>query len=227
MKRSRVPAILCLALVATGHLHSQSGSVETEQVTWQLLSLAGGLADAESAVNAQLERGLVPTGIELEPNGTLILLFTSVIHMEFTGWGITEHTDWNALETDIVDTIRDGFRPVDISRTENGLIVLWLKSNTAIAGWRIHAAPQDRTAHGKTVEGFRDNGFELWGISSHAGLTWYLFIRREVLPAGARIQVHGHDLEALRDGIRRVVQDGAAPRAVAHDEEGFTIAYEE
>ena len=54
-------------------------------------SLAGGLADAESAVKLS-RTGLVRcTGIELERRtASLILLFTSVIHMEFTGRGITE-----------------------------------------------------------------------------------------------------------------------------------------
>lgn len=232
MRRTRLAVGLSLALAVSAltfpaHLHSQSAPPESTPVGWRLLSLGGGIDEAEAAINSQLTTGLVPIGVELEPDGTLLLLFTREVSIEFSGWRITEHMDWNSLETDVTAGIRDGFRPVDISRTPEGLLILWLRSDDEISGWRIHAASPERTARAETVQAFRENGFALQGLSAHEGLDWYLFVRQGSRAPAAHIRVHSGDPVTLRDGISATVQDGTLPCAIAHDDEGFLVAYQE
>ncbi|MFW5688137.1 MAG: hypothetical protein ACOC1U_01085 [Spirochaetota bacterium] len=207
----------------TSILAAQQAEADAPAVSWRLLNLAGGIAEAESAVNAHLELGFVPVGIEFGADGSLVVLLGRDLPDTVTGWGISEHSDWNALESDINERIRGGYRPADISKHGNALYVLWLQSTAELAGWRIHAAAEDRDSRSETIQGFEESGFVLRGMSSFEGLDWFLFVRPTTGEAATQIRTFGFDPIALRDGINDEVARGSSPRGIGIDTRGYVV----
>ncbi len=223
----RIPLLLFFALLSAALFAQTESDVPEPQMDapWQLLVFPAGDATATGTVNEFIESGYIPVGIEIEQGESLTILLVQSGGVEVKSWAIIDYDDWNSLEAEITGGIQDGYVPMDISRFDERLGVLWVEAELPLEGWRISTSENSLEARTQVVNKFQTQGFTLWGISEHEDLMWYLFIRQPGAPPAGAISRFSRDAGAIQQGIVRANESGWVPSAIAGGEASTYIGF--
>ena len=217
-------AVVVLTLAVAPHAPAQERATPIRiTAPWQLLFFPANDADMASAINDLKNAGYTPVGMEVIPGAGLEILLVKG-GPAVDRWAVLEHSDWNALEAEVTASIRDGFVPMDISRTEHGLAILWVEADVPVGGWRISTSDNTPEAREKTVAEFGSRGFTLHGLSVHQELFWYLFVSTD-LPSQARIVQYDKSAAAIDAGMLDAADQGWQPQGIASDASTMFIGY--
>ena len=192
---------------------------------WQVIFFTPGDPTAGDFISAAIEAGSIPVGLEVTPGESMGVLFARADSMEVQSWAILEYEDWNSIESEITGGIADGFVPMDISRYDETLAVLWIKADLVIEGWRMSTSANTLSERTRTVNDFQSQGLTLWGMSVHDDLAWYLFLRQPGIPPAGAISVMGKEGVLLQDGLTDAAVQGWVPNGLASSQDSFYICF--
>jgi hypothetical protein len=232
-RTTTLAAATILLLAGTSHAQTETDAAPSpsppialsSDAAWHVVLFTPGDASATSTVNDGIRSGYIPVGFEVTPGESLAVLLVRSGSFTVESWAILEYTDWNALESEITGGINDGFVPMDISRYEETLAVLWVRTPLEIEGWRVSTSPNTIADRTRTVNDFQSQGFTLWGISVYEGLAWYLFLRQPGIPPAGTIAGFGKATDLLQSGLREASQDGWLPNGLAASESTFFVCF--
>lgn len=131
-------------------------------------------------------------------------------------WILYEFDDFSVLDADFTAFLREGFVPMDISGGLNSLMVMFVRSSTEITGWRLTAGQPDQESVSQTIESYRQQGFELHGLSYSDEQMWFLFLKigtRDAIRSTVTYTVN--DVRAIETDVSRRVATGWFPTALA------------
>ena len=213
-------------LVAVSPTFAQEAQGDEADVPWRVLVYSLQENNAEQEVTDLVRQGFLPVGFEIEPeDGSLSILVVRRGDLEIEGWLIADYTDWNALEAEITGSIQSGLIPMDISRYGDAIAILWVQADIPVEGWRIHAAENTVTGRIRAVNQFQEQGFTVWGVSVHADLAWYLFMKQTGEQPTSTVAAYAKDANELQNGMVASSRDGWLPNAFAITAEAFLVSY--
>ncbi|TVQ27992.1 MAG: hypothetical protein EA383_01510 [Spirochaetaceae bacterium] len=181
MNMTRYFLILILTLIAVSPLLAQDGGVITDpdeipdDFVWSITRYSGTADDLVDVIGEDLQRGYLPVGFEADPDISLLLIQDDTI--PFTRWRIHEFTNPTELEAEMNGFLVEGWLPMDIARTQNGIAALFIETEFAINGWRIVASEATDDALTQTIENLQNDGLTIWGASLDGEGIWLLAVR--------------------------------------------------
>jgi len=223
MKRSVIA--IALAFVAATALLAQESPSPSAGEPWKLLVFPIGAPGMEEQINEEVANGYMPVGVELEPGESLSVLLVQSGETEVDSWVISDHADWNALEDEITQGLTAGLVPMDISRVEDALVILWVRASIPVTGWRLHTAANTISDRARATNQFQSEGFTLWGISVYEDLAWFLFLKQPESQRAGTTSVYRKATGAITDGIVRSSEDGWLPIGLAATLDDYYVAY--
>lgn len=204
--------------------------VETDRPIWALVDHE--MNDQMVAeISGFIRQGYTPVGLEVQDE-EISLLYASTQELSFNRWIIREFTDLDNLNTDMSAFLLDGWTPMDISKTEAGLSVLFIKGDTGreLLGWRIHeVSALDAREALQTLESYRDAGFVAYGVTidREDNEFWFLMLQYD-RPEGAevaRVALNGFENDQIEAGITRDIENGLLPWGLARGRNATFVLY--
>ena len=220
-----------LAATAAGQTGADSAPAQptrrqpSADAPWQAMFFTPGDSTATAFIDDAIRAGSIPVGLEVTPGESMGVLFARTNSISVQSWAILEYEDWNAIESEITGGITDGFVPMDISRYDETLAVLWIKADLVIDGWRLSTSPNTIADRVRTVNQFQSQGLTLWGLSVHEDLAWYLFLRQPGMPPAGAISAFGKDGHLLQTGLTDAGNEGWVPNGLASNGNSFYICF--
>jgi hypothetical protein len=230
MRVTLLSLALSLALVAAASGQTDTNPAQTQPRTpsdapWQVIFFTPGDSTATAFVDDAIRAGSIPVGLEVTPGESLGILFARTNLVTVESWAILEYDDWNAIEAEITGGITDGFVPMDISRYDETLAILWIKADLVIEGWRLSTSANTIADRTRTVNDFQSQGLTLWGLSVHEDLVWYLFLRQPGVPPAGAISAFGKEGRLLQSGLVEASAEGWVPNGLASSDRSFYICF--
>ena len=174
---------------------------------------------ARESIDSLVERIYRPIAFNLDPARGIDMLFLagdqdSDDTAEPSRWVLYEFDDFSRLDEEFTTFLTDGFVPVDISGGLNSLFVFFVQAGTDVAAWRLTTGPVDEAAMTETLTTYRNQGFDLHGLSYKDNALWYLFLRlADQDAARVSIIVTANDVRAIEENISSRVAAGWFPTA--------------
>lgn len=222
----RVVIGILLVLMAGGLVTAQSPSVRVPGDLWTLLFLSPTDPEAESTINEAVRAGFLPTGVEIEEDGTMAILLVDRGEIEIEGWIVNEYDDFSTLEREITGAIRAGFVPMDISRFGNSISILWIETaDITVDSWRIHTIPNDVTRRNDAINQFQSEGFTLWGVSEHDNRVWFLFLRSDSFTNEGVVTRFNRIDQEIQEGILQANTRAFLPNGIALSSDSIYISF--
>lgn len=165
MRRFVPPALLFLLLTAAAG--AQAGQ-------WSINSFAS-LEAAEEALGA-LPQNAVAVGLAVDPDGVVTLLAVPSSR-KVTDAQIVAYPLDDDFSTAITATMQLGWTPMDISRNDEEITVLWAELAIGVDDWRIVDSAVDINSRSATINQYTGEGFTLWGFSAEETRLTYLFLK--------------------------------------------------
>nr|MDA3948437.1 hypothetical protein [Spirochaeta sp.] len=125
----------------------------------------------------------------------------------------------------ITEGLTAGLVPMDISRVEDTLVILWVRAAIPVTGWRLHTAPNTISDRAKATNEFQGLGFTLWGISVYEDLAWFLFLKQPEPQRSGTVSVYNKGTGSITDGIIRATADRWLPVGIAATVDNYYVAY--
>lgn len=182
-------------------------------------------------ISGVIDDGYVPVGMDIG-NSHISVLYASSTDIVFDRWIIHEFTKLENLNNEFSGFLLDGWIPMDISRTPDGLSVLFVRGDgqQEILGWRIQEiSAGDPDAVLQTLERYRDNGFLPYGVTidREDDEFWFLLLQTEqpVDTELRRIALNGFTNENIQEGISTDIQNQLLPWGLARGNEGSFVLY--
>lgn len=174
---------------------------------------------ARESIDTLIEQLYQPIGFNLDTQRGIDMLFVSGNSEpgqteEPSHWVLYEFDDFSQLDADFTTFLLDGFVPVDISGGLNALFVFFVQAEVEVAAWRLTTGPVSEAAMTETITDFREQGFDLHGLSYHDDAMWYLFLRfADQEPARVSVMFTANDVRAVQANIASRVETGWFPTA--------------
>jgi hypothetical protein len=182
-------------------------------------------------ISGVIDDGYVPVGMDIGDD-RISMLYASSTDIEFDRWIIHEFTELGNLNNEFSAFLLDGWLPMDISKTADGLSVLFVRGaeEQEILGWRIQeisAAEPDAVLD--ILGNYRDEGFLPYGITIERedNEFWFLLLQSD-RPAGSemrRVALNGFTNENIQDGITGDIRNNLLPWGLARGNEGSFVLY--
>jgi hypothetical protein len=195
---------------------------------WKLVEVPTGSMELSTSVAEYTNQGYVPAGIEMTADASTVILFAQ-IDVGYTGEGKVEtYTDWNLLQELVQTELESGLVPMDVSRHDGSLSVLWTRNDIEVEGWRLQTAPNTASDRSRIAGLYRAQGYSLWGLSIHDGLAWCLFLQVDA-PIGAilLLEFEVADPTELSLALQETVGAGWMPFAIAQSEGHWHVALQQ
>ena len=186
---------------------------EVPDHVWSLTRYVGeDVEEVTEQVNRDLEDGsYLPVGLDADPDIALFLIENDEI--PFTNWIIYEFDDASDLEDEFTGFLADGWVPMDIARTSNGITALFVEAEVEFNGWQLVTSRAESSAIERTVSNLRDDGYTVWGQALDGEGMWHLAMREVGLeqPRDVRFETYPDDPAALQDGINEMIEEVWVP----------------
>ena len=123
--------------------------------------------------------------------------------------------------------LADGWVPMDIARTANGITTLFVEADVEISGWRLVTSRADSDSIEETVSDLSSEGYSVWGQALDGEGMWYLGVREVGLdrPREISFESYPDDPEALQDGINSKVTELWAPWGLSLSEGQIIVSF--
>ena len=219
--------VLCLVLFGLlGSLAAaQTPNVRVPGDLWRVIFFAPGDPQIPDAVTSMVEAGYVPAGYEYEPGESLGILLIDRGPFELAGWVINEYADFSTIEQEITAAINSGYVPMDLSRFEDSISILWIESTSlTVNSWRIHSTANTVDSRAAAINSFQDQGFSLWGISTHEDQAWFLFLNVEESDTFGIISGFPKVDQEVQDGLLQTNARGYLPNGLAIDPDRYLFS---
>ncbi|MFP4067004.1 MAG: hypothetical protein ACLFS5_05825 [Spirochaetaceae bacterium] len=231
--RFKLSALILAALIAAAgtagaqEAEEQSDRQEAELPAWAFAEHSFTDEELKKEISQFLQNGYVPVGMESEPDGTLHVLYALNTWFEFTNWAIQEFTELDKLNEEMTGVIQEGWLPMAMSATDDGLQVLFIETDFEISGWQIAVGPLSVDSALVTLESWQEDGYTPWAITlSPDDEVWYLFLEQEDVPNKA-VLFNGYENSetAISDGINEDIGEAWYPWGLMRGDETTFVQY--
>lgn len=229
-RRNRIIGLVLLLLPAALLLGQtgSDGTVSEEEPLWVMAEHTLGSETMAEDISRIVAEGYVPVGME-QRDQTVHMLYIDNPDINVDRWVIQEFEDLDNLNEEMSAPMLEGWVPMDISKTENGLTVLFvLAEELQAAGWRIDISPLEATSIQETYANWRNQGFEPYGISlSPEDEVWYLLIDEGTDEEPAAVFFNGYPRlgSQVADGITEDIASGAIPWGLMVGDDTLYVHY--
>ncbi|MFW5807374.1 MAG: hypothetical protein ACOCWU_06870 [Spirochaetota bacterium] len=231
--RPTITALILAALVFTAPAAlsqedgEQSDRREREQPAWAFAEHSFTDESLRREISEFLRNGYVPVGMESEPDGTLRVLYALNTWFEFSNWAIQEFTELDNLNAEMSTVIQEGWLPMAMSATDDGLQVLFIETDVEIDAWQIAVGPLSVDSALSTLESWREDGYTPWAITlAPDDEVWYLFLETDAVPNRA-VLFNGYENSesAITEGINEDIGEAWYPWGLMRGDETTFIQY--
>lgn len=171
--------------------------------------------DAEEAkvqIDAMCNDGLLPVGLEVDEGKAINVLYAENDTLPFTRWYLHRVAEFDKLEAELSYLMKEGWLPMDISRSGSGLYVLFIKADKKVSSWRISRFPVSTTGFEEAVKTYMAEDFLPYGISVYEDNMWVLFVKADSnAKRNVYLGTYKNEENALRDGISLDTAQGKVP----------------
>lgn len=154
-----------------------SFAAHCEQSPWQLVKHPFDMEKAKEEINVICIDGYLPVGLDIKDGDGIYLLYIMDTGKILKKWFIHYFDNIETFEADVTYIIQNGWIPMDISKTDTGMYVLFINTDAEIEGWRISTISNDTSDKNQLISDFYSKGFHCYGISFDKSRTWYLFLK--------------------------------------------------
>ena len=191
---------------------------------WSITRYSSDIDSVIESMNKDLEAGYIPVGIEADPDISILMIPNEEI--EFTNWVIHEFSDPESFEDEMTSSLAEGWVPMDIARTENGITALLIETDLAINGWHLEATRVTDEQLTATIDSMADDGYAVWGSALDGEGIWLLGIRETGEPRrDVQYEMYPDDPEALQSAINSHVQELWVPWSMSLSEGQIFLTY--
>lgn len=146
------------------------------EFAWSITRYTGSVEDVTEQISDELKTGnYLPVGLEADPDISILLVANDDI--EFSNWLIYEFDDADRLNDEFTAFLADGWVPMDIARTRNGITALFIESEIEINGWTLETSLASDSDIEETVEDMISRGYSVWGQAFDGEGMWHLGVR--------------------------------------------------
>lgn len=215
-------------IAATPQTFSQDGTTEErEQPAWAFAEHSFTNEQLRTEISQFLQNGYVPVGMESEADGTLRVLYALNTWFEFSNWAIQEFTDLENLNAEMTAVLQEGWLPMAMSATDDGLQVLFIETDVELDAWQIAVGPLSVDSALATLESWRNDGYTPWALTlSPDDEVWYLFLQTDVVPNRAAL-FNGFEnaQSAITEGINSDIQNAWYPWGLMRGDRTTYVQY--
>lgn len=223
---------LTVVTVATAQESDQSGEPQSEeqqreQPAWAFAEHSFENEELKKEINEFLANGYVPVGMDVTPDGTLSLVYALNTWFEYENWAIQEFTDLDNLNAELTTVLQEGWVPVAMSATDDGLQMFLLKTDIEVSAWEIAVGPLSVDSAVSTLESWRDEGYTPWAITlTPDDEVWYLFLEQSHVSEDA-VLFNGFENteEAITEGINEDIEERWYPWGMMRGEDSTFFQY--
>ncbi|NBB91468.1 MAG: hypothetical protein GVY23_09760 [Spirochaetes bacterium] len=233
--RNHIPAaILAFAIafmtVATPDAVSQDDTtdqLEREQPAWAFAEHSFTDEDLRVEISQFLQNGYVPVGMESEPDGTLRVLYALNTWFEFSNWAIQEFTNLGNLNAEMTAVLQEGWLPMAMSATDDGLQVLFIETDIQLDAWQIATGPLSVDSALATLESWRNDGYTPWALTlTPDDEVWYLFLQTDAVPNRAALfNGFENSQAAITQGINSDIEEAWYPWGLMRGDRTTFVQY--
>ena len=231
--RHTISALILAALVFTAPAAlaqqdgEQSDRREREQPAWAFAEHSFTDESLRQEISQFLQSGYVPVGMESEPDGTLRVLYALNTWFEFSNWAIQEFTNLDNLNAEMTTVLQEGWLPMAMSATDDGLQVLFIETDVELDAWQIATGPLSVDSALATLESWRNDGYTPWALTlTPDDEVWYLFLQTDAVPNRA-VLFNGFENSqaAITDGINSDIEEAWYPWGLMRGDETTFVQY--
>ena len=231
--RHTITALILAALVFTAPAAlaqqdgEQSDRREREQPAWAFAEHSFTDESLRQEISQFLQSGYVPVGMESEPDGTLRVLYALNTWFEFSNWAIQEFTNLDNLNAEMTTVLQEGWLPMAMSATDDGLQVLFIETDVQLDAWQIATGPLSVDSALATLESWRNDGYTPWALTlTPDDEVWYLFLETDAVPNRA-VLFNGFENSqaAITDGINSDIEEAWYPWGLMRGDEPTFVQY--
>lgn len=221
----RIVVGVLFVLICSAVAVAQTPNVRVPGDLWRVIFFSPEDRQISDAVTSLVEAGFIPAGYEYEPGESIGMLLVDRGPFELEGWVINEYTDFSTLEQEITAAINSGYVPMDLSRFEDSISILWIESTSlTVNGWRIHSTANTVDSRAEAINQFQEQGFSLWGFSTYEDQAWFLFLDVEESDTFGIISGFPKVDQELREGLLQANGRGFLPSGLAIDPETYFLS---
>jgi len=231
--RHTITALILAALIFTAPAAlaqqdgDQSDRREREQPAWAFAEHSFTDESLRQEISQFLQSGYVPVGMESEPDGTVRILYALNTWFEFSNWAIQEFTNLDNLNAEMTTVLQEGWLPMAMSATDDGLQVLFIETDVELDAWQIATGPLSVDSALATLESWRNDGYTPWALTlTPDDEVWYLFLETDAVPNRA-VLFNGFENSqaAITDGINSDIEEAWYPWGLMRGDETTFIQY--
>lgn len=210
-----------------------AAEAQTRQ-SWLITQYSEDLDEARSAIQARVDDGYTPVGLEVAEGSGISVLYVDRPFADRMGWNAGsarlerfETADMEATERRMNSTFADGWFPVDISRSEEAFYILLLDLPWRVERFRFAYDMFTSERLLAAIEMFEEDGLALAGISLYEGVQiWYLFVESpDWQPERLYFTSYANDDESIVSGFNGDMSDGWIPAGFAVGTTSLTVHY--
>jgi hypothetical protein len=197
-----------------------------QEASWKLVKHPFAIEEAREEITDNCRQGFLPIGLEMDEGRSIFILYAKDSTLSFKNWFLYQFEDLENIEADFSYILQKGWIPLDISKTEDFLYVLFIKTDLNIEGWRLSRTDTAPSVIEKELGSFRSQGFSIWGMSLFNTEVWYLFIKQ---PQGVEKEIflntYKNNSEAIKNGITKDISNGWLPWALMMEAKDIFVLY--
>ncbi len=231
--RHTITALILAALIFTAPAAlaqqdgDQSDRREREQPAWAFAEHSFTDESLRQEISQFLQSGYVPVGMESEPDGTVRILYALNTWFEFSNWAIQEFTNLDNLNAEMTTVLQEGWLPMAMSATDDGLQVLFIETDVELDAWQIATGPLSVDSALATLESWRNDGYTPWALTlTPDDEVWYLFLETDAVPNRA-VLFNGFENSqaAITEGINSDIEEAWYPWGLMRGDETTFVQY--
>ena len=227
--RLRFPALIAVTLFVAASLGmaQDSNQESREQPAWAFAEHSFKNTELKKEIAQFLSSGYVPVGMDVTPDGTLSILYALNTWFEFTNWAIQEFTNLDNLNAEMSTVMNEGWVPMAMSATDDGLQVLFIEAQLDIEEWRIAVGPLSSESALATLESWKNDGYTPWAITlTPEEEVWYLFLKQSTIPtSGVLFNGFRNDQQSITAGLNRDVTGNWYPWGLMRGDKTTFVQY--
>ena len=205
----------------------QSDQREREQPAWAFAEHSFTDENLRVEISQFLQNGYVPVGMESEPDGTLRVLYALNTWFDFSNWAIQEFTNLDNLNAEMTTVLQEGWLPMAMSATDDGLQVLFIETDVQLDAWQIATGPLSVDSALATLESWRNDGYTPWALTlTPDDEVWYLFLQTDAVPNRAALfNGFENSQAAITQGINSDIEEAWYPWGLMRGDRTTYVQY--
>ena len=206
-------SVLAKTLFTTATLLFFTSFAFGQSASWRLVRHPFDFDKAGTEISALCNEGYLPVGMEIDEGRSIFIFYVEDESMPFNEWTIHQFNDLSKLETEFTSRLKDGWVPMDISKTPLAFYTFFVKTDIVkIGGWRLATSGLENDQIEERINEFASQGFSPWGLSISQGLIWHLLINDGLGDHRSTfINSYKNKYENLKQEINNDIAEGWAP----------------